>query len=174
MIISDSASTPKNSPLATLMASKYKFFLTGSHFFGGITDKSDFDFFVQEGSDVLGMDIEFWLVNHQGYENILKRHIYNDMETVAVYRKKGEWGQIDIQIVKDADTKYKAQRLIKHKMMWLYEKLSKEKRNRLWDFSYMLVNDQWYNDGASCEAPELNAAANQFNDPTVRFLEKYL
>lgn len=176
MIVSDNKVQSKDSPLNALMDSGYEFFLTGSHFFGGSTDKSDFDFFVQEGltvNGVNGTDVEFWLTN-QGYENILKRHIYNDMETVAVYRKKGEWGQIDIQIVKDADTKYKAQRLIKHKMMWLYEKLSKEKRNRLWDFSYMLVNDQWYNDGASCEAPELNAAANQFNDPTVGFLEKYL
>lgn len=173
MIVSDNKVQCKDSPLNALMQSGYEFFLTGSHFFGGATDKSDFDFFVQEGLKVDGLDIECWLVG-EGYTNLLTRHIYNDMEVCAVYRKKGEWGQIDIQVVKDAYTKYKAQRLIKHKMMGIYCKLSKKERSQLWGFAYMLVNDQWYNDDASWQDPNLIATANQFKDPTVGFLAKYL
>ena len=73
--------------------------LTGSHWFGGVTDKSDMDFFTSDAADLTTLGFE--LVSIRGYA---------DSVTIAVWRNMGL--KIDVQVVNSFDLKLKAQKIL--------------------------------------------------------------
>jgi hypothetical protein len=92
--------------LIELLNPPQEFVLTGSRFFGDSNLGSDWDYFTQNTPE-----IEEWIKNKGGL--LLSLSIYTDRHTVKVYRLLIEGlAMIDIQLVKDVNTKREAQNKI--------------------------------------------------------------
>lgn len=83
---------------------KFKFYLTGSRYFGSSGLLSDWDFFVEHTDEV-----KVFLTD-LGFENICNKDYLFDRTTVYTYR----YQNVDVQLVTNIQVKKKAQLLIKH------------------------------------------------------------
>ena len=88
----------------------YKIYPTGSRYFNSDTPHSDFDFFIEK-SFFDEYKVEEFLTSLGFY--LFSTSAYKDSQTIAVYTTGYGHGKIDIQIVKDASLKYRAQLLLK-------------------------------------------------------------
>lgn len=83
---------------------KFKFYLTGSRYFGSSGPLSDWDFFVEYTDEV-----EVFLKD-LGFEDICNEDYLFDRVTNRTYR----YQNVDVQLVINIEVKKKAQLLIKH------------------------------------------------------------
>ena len=112
------------SELNHLAASEFDFFLTGSRFFKtSYCEQSDWDFYVQDTAEV-----ETFLLK-LGYSSSLK---YDDRFTTCVMTKEEAGVKIDIQLVRDATLKTKAQKLLTKSI----RATPKEVHEVLWDLAF--------------------------------------
>lgn len=81
------------------------YYLTGSKYFGSECEFSDTDFFVTNGPTV-----REYLIKH-GFVSITETS-YVDSSVIDVFRHEGD--NVDVQIVRDAIVKQRAQELLKH------------------------------------------------------------
>ena len=110
--------------------SDFLFYLTGSRYFGGAEENSDWDFFVQYDDNVVKFLVSL------GFE---LRHAteYKDTELVKFMRHKEK--KIDVQLVKDAALKMLVQILLASEPMRRhYNGMVKITRWYLWDFAYQI------------------------------------
>jgi hypothetical protein len=93
--------------LSKLEQSPFNFTLTGSRFFGGENDNSDYDFFVQKHENKQLTDF----LTSLGFTQTYRR--YSDSVTMSnwVWNRKGQT-QIHVQIVRDANLKRQAQTIL--------------------------------------------------------------
>lgn len=103
--------------------STVSFYLTGSRFFGGANENSDYDFFASESAVKFLESLGFVKIPNSGY---------NDDSTIAVYRLADKSGQIDIQIVDNCHKKNLAQIILRDLKVFNSE-MSKSERTHKWD-----------------------------------------
>jgi hypothetical protein len=118
-----------NLPLSdfqVLETSPFTFYFTGSRYFNSNAWNSDWDFFTQNSTVVLAFLLE------KGFTKITS--LYVDMMTVDVYRK----GNVDIQLVKDVETKVKA-RIIYGEVYSMCATNTKSSRTDLWNKCFAAV-----------------------------------
>lgn len=139
--------------LLALKESDKDFFLTGSRFFGGATDKSDWDFIARqdESTETFLRGIGFKLNEDvQDYldpmtAKVLTKHFcfceehYRDQDYNGRVEHSEECQKIDIQLCHDFDTKIKVRDILKEsfKRNWLPG--DKYQRSDLWSMVYNLV-----------------------------------
>jgi hypothetical protein len=109
--------------LKHLEAAPFDFFLTGSRFFGGAKEGSDWDFYTEASTSV-----EEFLIN-RGYTVSLT---YEDLFTVRVVTRETPRVKIDIQLVQNADLKTRAQGMLAPYI----KRVSKEYHRVLWDMAF--------------------------------------
>lgn len=124
-----------------LHESKFNFYLTGSRYFGNDNDLSDWDFFVQEPqANYQCVD----LVNHLleiGFIGISKSLAgYDDSQCVEIFRYLRNGLQIDIQVVRCAETKNEIQKCIRDCFNVTYANMKKVERRELWKLLYSVWN----------------------------------
>lgn len=122
--------TPKETVLDSLRHSTLSFYLTGSRYFGGATDGSDWDFFCQHSEEVRNFlcSIGFYPLSEDAYSG--------DMNIVEIYRYSSSEITVDVQMQKDLLKKKRAQDRIKK--MGISPKSFPEKwmRKTLWNLAY--------------------------------------
>jgi len=130
------------SPLEKLLAdSTFEFFITGSRFFGGVTEKSDSDFFVQDSPLV-----RTFLEGH-GFQETFD-HSYVDKGNCSVYEGHGGYAfpKLHVQLVKNVRVKQQAQLLIQHSYLYM-PAVPKEARRHVWDLAMsiaaMSLESEW-------------------------------
>ena len=131
-IVSDQQET-----LLKMEKSEFQFHLTGSRRFGNHSTLSDWDFFTDDNEEVVRFlcDLGFRVYFEDRY------NIYPDSQTVVVLRHSAF--NIDVQIVKDVETKRMAQDLLLQVvgrfMPRKSHELSSERRD-IWDGAYRYIN----------------------------------
>ena len=116
----------------------YKFYLTGSRYFGGATENSDYDFFIQD-SDEVARDLlhhGFELLPSYSCDGSGEKRLARDHDIIRVMRFtdtdiNGKPFQIDVQLV--ADVKRRAAIIKWAKYSELIPKLSKKDRPDFWN-----------------------------------------
>lgn len=111
--------------------SEFSFHLTGSRYFGGVHQDSDYDFMVEDSPEVQ----QFLRV--LGFKK-LEIDCYDDAATSVVFNWSQGKQSVDVQCVKGLETKLRAQELLKR----LYGcKLPAEKSDRckVWNLALMAV-----------------------------------
>lgn len=111
--------------LHEMQNSNIHFYLTGSRYFGGWNNESDWDFFVESSPDAIS-----WLIKNN-FELDLESSDYRDNNTLAVYKHK-KW-DIHIQVSQDAALKAQVQSAIYEKFLTTYRNMSKNTRNFFWE-----------------------------------------
>lgn len=125
-----------------LLKSDQQYYLTGSRYFGGVNDNSDWDFIAKNCNEVLTelVDMGFLEVDHS---------TYND-PTVAMVMRLGREGYrttIDVQLVDKLETKLFIQNVLKNH--WLENGMPNKKtdRNRDWHLVHAVIDAlPWSND----------------------------
>ena len=107
--------------------SKYEFFLTGSQFFGGVTDQSDYDYFVEYSSDLV-KDLA-----RLGFGDESSNRDYTDNSLKYLFRKSN----VHIQVIYPEwmAAKIKAQNVLSKYPKYL--RCAKEQRKLLWDVALL-------------------------------------
>lgn len=148
---------PKNKTeqiLEMIEKSPNKYYLTGSRFFGGATEKSDYDFFVQESPDVL-QELNSWgMIDLSKQEKVGSdyfdqmcvgvwggfQHLNREQQNEVYYRANRDIPKyadhlVHIQVVKNAEVKNYVQALLFNSGLLLIIK-DKRMRKRLWDVCF--------------------------------------
>jgi hypothetical protein len=132
-----------NKDLFSISSSDHKFALTGSRFFGGYDEKSDWDFFIKNNSDVR------LFLEELGFQEE-KFTGYTDELTVMVVRKyycsckfsdnqhSDDCQHIDIQLVSDFELKEKASKILRRNFRGKLPG-DKDDRKSLWDLAIDLA-----------------------------------
>jgi hypothetical protein len=133
--------------LLSFRQSPHEFHLTGSRFFGMAASESDYDFFVQDTPGIM-KDLR-----DMGFQEIPIRETdnYTDVQCRSVFRKLvttygpsdqfGKTVQFDIQIVRDAQVKSVAQRILFGECPELVSgQKNSNIRKRLWGLAYCMAN----------------------------------
>lgn len=132
-----------NRDLFSICSSVHKFGLTGSRFFGGYDEKSDWDFFVKNNSDVR------LFLEELGFQEE-KFTGYTDELTVMVMRKyyysckfyvdqhSDDCQHVDIQLVSDFELKEKASKILLRNFRGTLPG-DKDDRKSLWNMAIELA-----------------------------------
>lgn len=142
--------SPVQSALTVLQHSKFEFCLTGSRFFGGAREESDWDFitwFNQETEDflvwigfVLNEDVQDYL--DPMTTKVLTKHFchcdFRGMEWGEKIMHTDECLKIDIQLCHDFSTKIKVRDILKKSFNRPLPG-DKYQRSQLWSMVYELV-----------------------------------
>lgn len=110
------------------------FYLTGSRYFGGYTDTSDYDYFTEDTQSTAK------LLEEHGFRK-LGFTDYKDELTSSVYRVEIDGKRIDIQLVKDVRLKIRAQQILSSVFYKnLYTGLAKNKTqvDKLWNLAFAM------------------------------------
>lgn len=110
-------------------SAEYEFFLTGSRFFGGANSWSDWDFFVQKS-----IAVETFL-SDLGFTPVVK---YDDKFSTVVYTLEKDGVRVDVQVVRSAVLKQKAQMFL----LPYLSSFSKAYRKKVWDLAFDILNSQ--------------------------------
>lgn len=116
----------------------YKFYLTGSRYFGGATASSDFDFFIQS-SDEVARDLihhGFEMLPSYSHDGSGEKRLARDEDILGVMRfqdmtSEGKPFQIDVQLVQDVKRRLEIVKLVKYS--GLIPKLDKKDRPDFWN-----------------------------------------
>lgn len=113
----------------------FTFYLTGSRYFGNAQPQSDWDFFCQYSSEVTD-----WL-RENGFQEHYTDPGYKDSELVCLMRNNAV--KMDIQLVKDAELKWKVQQLLMTRADFrrMLLTMGKQYHSALWDMMYCFVKD---------------------------------
>lgn len=110
----------------------FKFYLTGSRFFGNTTQFSDYDFCVEYSSEV-----ETFLKSYSFKKDDNSYYCSAIQQTVAVYKN----GEVHVQLIENVERKLKAQEfLLKTKKLNGVSKRSKTKISSVWNDAFYLVD----------------------------------
>lgn len=149
--------TPRNKTeqiLEMIEKSPNEYYLTGSRFFGGATEKSDYDFFVQESPEVF-QELNSWgLIDLSKQKNTGSdyfdqmcvsvwggfQHLNQEKQIDIRYQTNGAIPKyadhlVHIQVVKNAEMKNNIQNLLFKSGLLLTIK-DKRMRKRLWDVCF--------------------------------------
>lgn len=123
---------PESTILGALEKSVFKFYLTGSRFFGGFTPNSDWDYFVQDEPDVR----EY--LNSLGFHSDPNQDLlgYDDSTIVSVW----QLNDIHMQLVVNADFKFEVQTYLSR--MTNMRAIPKTARKHLWNLAIKVVNEK--------------------------------
>jgi hypothetical protein len=110
--------------LVLLHKAPLEFILTGSHYFGGATMNSDYDFFVQAS-----LAVTDWLEDNGWKKTIAEP--YSDINTVSVYKR----GPVHVQVTYDSAWKGIVQEWIKTSYP-LFHLCTKSTRAGIWKLGY--------------------------------------
>jgi len=125
-----------------IQTSKYLFHPTGSRFFGGATEESDYDYFAQDSEELRARLEALGLDDLRGHYSITDPEAIQsnpDWDISAVYRYKTDDIQIDIQLVVDY-TRRKA--VVKGmKLLNILPSIPKDKRSTAWNAMYNVYTD---------------------------------
>lgn len=124
MTINFSENKNVNATIYQLQSSDFKFYLTGSRFFGNFTKYSDWDFFVKDSLEVRNFLQEI------GFSIHLKDYTYKDRNLNFIVCHNNV--PIQIQLVNDADLKICAQVLL-FETDELRNVQDKSKRSYIWN-----------------------------------------
>ncbi len=114
--------------------SEFKFYLTGSRYFGNYNQGSDHDFFVNNSAEVR----EF--LNKLGFKLVDTVEVqYNDTNTHGVLELEVRSIKIHVQLVENASLKHSIQLLILESHL-MYAIKDKGDKRRFWNLCYELVN----------------------------------
>lgn len=116
--------------LASLEKLPHEFHCTGSRYFGTATATSDWDFFVQECSEIQKSLIAI------GFCRVKNK--YTDKNTVCVYQHAS--ANVHVQVVKDAALKARIQLAIKENKCFFLLTGSKPQNRATWDLLFELAN----------------------------------
>lgn len=119
-----------------ILNNSFGFQLTGSRYFGYQSNKSDWDFFVQERPK---REVEKWLIS-RGFRCISQPTHYKDKMCLTVWRWEDETNQIDVQIVRDAELKQKCQQWLSH-FPYALKETPKHRHAYFWDLALALKRD---------------------------------
>lgn len=122
--------------LKSMEESQFEFFLTGSRYFGGIHEGSDYDFFVNENSGV-----EEWLLQHE-FKLDLDSMYNGDPTFVKVYSLNLNEGSIQVQLIKHDQFAKKqiVQRLLYNRYKGHGLPGDKYSKRELWNLAYSIVD----------------------------------
>lgn len=124
--------------LNVLRNSPNEYYLTGSRFFGGVRENSDWDFFVQSSPEVIKelVDLGICLVSKHDVQSAIDSAGYFDSLTNQIYHTEEGCG-IHVQLVSDVETKFAVQKLLKNSKI-LGNFLTHEQKNlrkKIWDLA---------------------------------------
>lgn len=128
-----SGRTTKLSTLELMEKSEFNFHLTGSRFFGTATEKSDYDFFIEDSEAVRTQLIKWrFYIESTGIT-------YADTQTIRIYKHPDN---IHIQLVRNVPLKEKAQSILKD----FYRKgnnyrMTKPQLRRIWDLVFDIIKN---------------------------------
>ena len=120
-----------------ILKHKHHFYLTGSRFFGGVTDESDWDFFALYSEEVRCQLIDY------GFESNADETYSGDTEIIEVLSKfcinpdTGKLVKVDVQLLKALEKKVAVQKALKR--TWAnHQRLPGDKtmKCRLWLAAY--------------------------------------
>lgn len=123
-------------PLATLANAKYTFYPTGSRYFGGATNESDWDFYAEDTNEVRAFLIDVGFVELP-FNLMLDE--YNDPNICAVFRHSQH---VDVQLTRYLDERRRAHAIMKTPdAHCIYLILNKQQRHDLWRLIYSMSRD---------------------------------
>ena len=120
---------------------KFVFFLTGSRYFGGSTEKSDYDFFAQHSDELMkALEQTGFHILSTYFGDSTGKLLGRDPDIVEVARYQGESLRgpfsIDVQLVHNFERRKKITELLYHS--GLMPKIPKEDRPAFWSMAYSL------------------------------------
>lgn len=110
-----------------LSHSYYKFYLTGSRYFGFSEADSDWDFFTGDTPGV----IDYLKVS--GFTRISMKPEWLGQNTVGIWKHDCK---VEIAVQKDVEMKKKAQEYLKENLIPRLKAAERFKRNEIWDIAY--------------------------------------
>lgn len=140
--------------LENIKNSPNQYYLTGSRFFGGSTDTSDWDFFVQESPEVLAELKKWGLLKLPKNENVkyfdkLMVCLFGSFYHLPISRQQEvmfedvpekQMHHVHVQVVSDATMKLRVQNALHASGLILG--LNKNERKKMWNFGIaLLAND---------------------------------
>lgn len=111
--------------------SEFSFHLTGSRYFGNSKQNSDYDFMVEDSPEVQQF------LNVLGFKK-LEIDCYDDAATSVVFNWSQGKQSVDVQCVKNIETKLRAQELLR-KMYGCELPAEKSDRRKVWNLALMAV-----------------------------------
>jgi len=116
--------------IENLMKSEFTFYLTGSRFFGNVTEKSDWDFFVKDSPEVREfLESICFSYEYQGNSG------YKDAFLTTVMYSRIPRG-IHVQLINEVELKVKVQNYLKD---FPWDSIPKENRDAIWDWARVNV-----------------------------------
>ena len=131
--------------ISCLRNSKFKFFLTGSRYFGGTDEFSDWDFFVDRTFESINFikGLGFLPFEPSALDVIYGNH-YEGLSNVTIYQLITADGEtVQIQLLEGhnaSDVKFMVQKRIKD-LGETFSNLSKPERKKVWS---SMLNIAWY------------------------------
>lgn len=138
---------------------KFSFILTGSRYFGGHTEKSDYDFFVENSNGIDSFLTDLGFKRNEGpdsYLDEMTRRVYTwlpESEMDEFYRTScnpkpnfdcfpHSSNRIDVQICGNSEDKLKVQSILKLFFNGGLKDVPKYSRSKLWNMVYNLTVSQ--------------------------------
>ncbi len=122
--------------MTALAEMDYSFFPTGSRYFGGVKEYSDYDYFAQHSDQVTET------LYRAGFRVLSDRDEgYFDEQTIFIFRAKYQDTHIDVQLVKSVEVKTQARDLLNQ--LGVFELVERPKQRReLWNRAYQYVQSR--------------------------------
>jgi hypothetical protein len=98
--------------------SQFTFILTGSRFFGNNTERSDYDFMIEESNNNASKKSLYEALRKAGFTSKPK-YKNNDIGIIECYEYKNQNISIDIQIVKDIDERILLDKALKESGLYI-------------------------------------------------------
>jgi len=117
-----------------MIETHHQFYLTGSRFFGGAADSSDWDFFVENSAE-----IDYWLRTHEFIPET--ETDYDDSNLLIASQAAAVWihpARIHVQIVIDAKKKNIVQNAIAVGFSSTFSKMPKSNQRQIWNLAYYI------------------------------------
>ena len=135
-----------NEVIQMLNTSNLKFFLTGSRYFGGTNEFSDWDFFVDRTSESIDFikGLGFLPLKTISNEDVIHNNHYAGLSYITIYELiTADNEKIQIQLLEGhnaSDVKFMVQKRIKD-LGETFSNLSKPERKKVWS---SMLNIAWY------------------------------
>ena len=121
-------------PILDLEKMPHTFYLTGSRFFRNVHEGSDWDFFTEDCKSIRES------LTNNGFCPKFQNKYEKDKEVVEVWEKYVPEGTYQVQIVRDAEKKNKAQMLLNTEpVLTAFLKEEKVFRRAWWEWAYSVA-----------------------------------
>jgi len=130
MYLNDSSISTVESMMNWMKMSKHSFALTGSRFFGGFREDSDWDFFVSHNNALVS---DLMTIGFEVLDAADAIHSYTDSSIAVVMEKSFDDGVVQIQLLQEGmfTFKYQAQKFLSSRYSG-FKDLPKETKKILW------------------------------------------